>query len=229
MNSANVQSMVQSLVQGEYNFELKVTDNMGLSASDTISVKVIPESNTNSLNNKRRDFYLTLPLDSVYFYTTQDYNTPCSEQGYIQVSGPNTVTIEHRWEEWLAKDLIPGTYIFKGSSFCPAFVDTLAIHVIDEPLEKNTITYTNLWKGFGNGYPTYGAGIFNQVNVAAVLRQQPIPQFYFRLNVSSEWKLLPAYINGEHFTPHWEDNIVVLGSPQNSSWEIREWQIKIKL
>ena len=225
-NSLNKKTTVVVKKTGTYVYELKVWSSNGTDY-DTIVVTATIPGPSNPVNYRRRDFYLSLPLDSVYVYTTQEFDIPCMAAPYVQVSGPATATVVQRWEEWLVKDLVAGTYIFKGITCNPLF-DTLAIHVINNPEEPNTIMYTNLSPGFSNGSPGYGAGIFLQHNVAAVLRQQSVQQFYFRKDHLSAWTLLPAQI-GEQFTGHFDDNIVVLGSPRNSNWNFSKWQIKIKL
>jgi hypothetical protein len=91
-NANAVQTQVTNLVQGIYEFELKVTDAGGLSSKDTMQVTVnyiIPDPP--AVANAGADIIITLPLDSVYLSGSAAMFPTVFQ--WTVISGPSGFTI----------------------------------------------------------------------------------------------------------------------------------------
>src|SRR4029078_11183578 len=65
VNAGSASTIVNSLVQGVYWFQLTVTDNGGLTATDTVAVTVNAAPNQRPVANAGPDQTITLPLNTV--------------------------------------------------------------------------------------------------------------------------------------------------------------------
>ncbi len=105
---------VSGLVEGIYQFELKVTDNEGAEGSDTMQLTVYP-AHIPPVVNAGRDITVLLPLDSVKLMGTAvaTGSTIISWQ-WRQVSGPSAAFLqsESSAETWV-KHLAAGKYEFE--------------------------------------------------------------------------------------------------------------------
>jgi len=97
-NSAN--SGVSGLVQGDYTFNLVVTDNKGLSASDTVHVTVNPQPapgpNQAPVANSGGSKSINLPTTSVLLNGASSYDPDGTIASYSwkQISGPSAANIQ---------------------------------------------------------------------------------------------------------------------------------------
>jgi len=96
-NSQSAVSKISGLVNGSYEFELEVTDDGGLTASDTINIKVntLPVNNQPPIANAGPDQVITLPTNSVALDGSQssDPDSNISKYQWTKISGPSSVNI----------------------------------------------------------------------------------------------------------------------------------------
>ncbi|MEO6490944.1 MAG: tandem-95 repeat protein, partial [Ferruginibacter sp.] len=91
---ANANTSFTSLTQGVYQFQLKVTDNNGATATDNIQVTVNPVPNAAPIANAGTDQHVTLPTDSLTVSGTGvDSDGSITSFQWTVLSGPATATI----------------------------------------------------------------------------------------------------------------------------------------
>jgi hypothetical protein len=230
-----IQTQVTNLVEGIYQFELKVTDAGALISKDTAQIIV---SSAGSLNvNAGPDIIITLPLDSVYLEASTSVVTPLSFQ-WTQISGPSVVPLTGSGlypSIVLAKGLIPGQYSFRvQANNSNVIADTMNVLVINDPLDPNTITFKNLKWHLAD---EYGLSIFDldivtsgQPNLFLAWDQLRPVQIYLKLDAISQWFLLPgsqasySYVY-DAASPH----IWIVRSPRDDTWIGKESSVKIKI
>ncbi len=88
---------VTGLVQGVYKFELKVTDNIGATASDTVQITVNPAAappNVPPVANAGADQTITLPVNNVNLSgTASDSDGSLASFAWTKIAGPSGFTI----------------------------------------------------------------------------------------------------------------------------------------
>lgn len=98
-NSSASNSVVKNLVQGVYQFELKVTDNGGLSSTDTIQIKVTDPSQPNRppVANAGTDQTITLPTNSITLNGSGSTDPDNNIASYVwtKISGPPSSSIDN--------------------------------------------------------------------------------------------------------------------------------------
>ena len=165
----NFQTVISNLVQGIYQIELTVTDNGGLSAKDTVVITVtFPISTTTVLADAGPDQTITLPLDSTYLdgrlsspngFTaaspTNFYWTTIAGPTQYVLNSPNLPVAGLARTTAVSRGMLPGVYVFTlriigtpGSSN----TDTVKVTVLDDPQNRNTVTYHNLEWTEGDPY-----------------------------------------------------------------------------
>ncbi|MEO8110612.1 MAG: Ig-like domain-containing protein [Ginsengibacter sp.] len=114
-NSNNGTTTVTGLVQGSYNFELKVTDNSGATALDTMKVTVNAAANIPPVANAGADQAITLPVNSVTLNGTgTDADGSITKYSWTKISGPASGTITNlNSATTTVKNLVQGTYNFE--------------------------------------------------------------------------------------------------------------------
>jgi hypothetical protein len=111
-------TMVKALVAGIYHFELKVTDNGGLSAKDTMSVIVdsVPATNHPPVADAGVDQTISIPANIVSLdgSGSTDVDNNISSYMWTRISGPSTFSIsnENAVHAQVA-DLLEGIYEFE--------------------------------------------------------------------------------------------------------------------
>ena len=101
-----------NLVQGIYIFRLTVTDNDGLTASDTVQVTVAtPEPTANA----GADQSISLPTNSVTLHGSGwDSDGTITAYAWAQISGPSTATLAgQNTATLMASNLVEGVYVFE--------------------------------------------------------------------------------------------------------------------
>jgi hypothetical protein len=113
--AGTVTPTVSSLVQGQYVFQLAVTDNGGATSTAQVNVIVNPAASVNPTANPGANQTITLPVDSV----NVDGSASVAPSGTIvnfswtQISGPSTANIVNPANvSTLIKNLVQGTYVF---------------------------------------------------------------------------------------------------------------------
>src|SRR5260221_784829 len=110
-------TIVSGLVQGQYQFQLKVTDNSGVTATDVVNVTVnpaIPVPGTPQANAGSNQT-ITLPVSSVTLTGSgSETNGTIASYAWIQVSGPATAAIGTAGQAvTTVSGLVQGVYQFR--------------------------------------------------------------------------------------------------------------------
>lgn len=114
-NSNNATTTVTGLVQGTYNFELKVTDNSGAMGADTMQVIVNIAINIPPVANAGTDQAITLPINVVTLNGSgTDADGIITKYSWTKISGPSSgaITISNNATTTVT-GLVKGTYNFK--------------------------------------------------------------------------------------------------------------------
>ena len=114
-NNTLAQTTATSLVQGVYQFELKVTDNSGASAKDTVSITVNPAPNVPPVANAGIDQSITLPINSVTLNGNgTDADGTISSYAWTKISGPASYSIATPAQaQTIINGLVQGVYQFE--------------------------------------------------------------------------------------------------------------------
>src|SRR5579871_4831036 len=113
---SSLTTTITGLIAGTYVFQLKITDNNGLSATATVTITVNAATNQPPIANAGADQTITLPLDSVTLNgsASKDPDGTISKYSWTEVSGPSTATINTAsGVTTIAGNLVQGTYVFK--------------------------------------------------------------------------------------------------------------------
>ena len=114
-NTTSATTSATGLVQGIYNFELKVTDNNGATGRDTMQVTVSPALNQAPTANAGLDKTITLPTNSVSLNGSgTDPDGTITTYLWTKISGPANGTITNATSATTsATGLIQGIYKFE--------------------------------------------------------------------------------------------------------------------
>jgi hypothetical protein len=245
INPQAVQTRVKSLVQGVYQFELKVTGNGGLSAKDTVQI-IVEEPAVSA--NAGPDQTLTLPLDSAYLDGTgslpNGWSTQVGTYIWKQISGPSQSSISPAFLDVkspfaptteIAKNLVPGTYLFKlqVTDAAGAFsADTVQVNVINDPLDKNTVTFHNLvWKvGDVYGLPEMDNFLNTSLRLDLFFSNRKVKpvEVYLNFDTAPAWIWVPYWHGGLYYDGFGEF-LWIVNYPIDPSLAERKSSIKIKL
>ncbi len=118
LTPTNSQTTVDSLVQGVYQFELKVVDNVGGSATDNVLVTVnaaAPPPNQVPLANAGNDLNITLPTNSVSITGSgSDGDGTVSTYAWTKIAGPSQYNIQTpAGAQTTINNLVQGVYQFQ--------------------------------------------------------------------------------------------------------------------
>jgi K319-like protein len=246
---------VKELIAGTYQFELTVTDRAGLSAKDTVRIMVYDDPNGDGnglpVANAGADQTITLPLN--YAYLDGSASTPngwSTQSGisfaWTMISGPSSVDpVKASLQETfqmpgyvpttaIAKHLVPGNYLFRLqiTKATGISADTVAINVVNDPLNVNTITYDDLvWQqgdvyGMGESLTSLTTSIRPDI-WHSLTSTVPI-QVALKLQTSSSW--LPVQLNsGSYSYDLWPVVLWILDNSNNSLLIGTRASIKIKI
>lgn len=159
----SAKTMVAGLVQGIYQFELKVTDDKGASATDTVQIAV----NAATPNNRPPiacagpDQVITLPVSTAVLNgnCSTDPDNNIVAYTWTKIAGPSTFSIVNpNHSQTQVSNLVAGTYVFQlkvtdaGGLFSFDTVQISVQNIINVDVyvagqENNVATY---WK---NGQP----------------------------------------------------------------------------
>ena len=109
---------VKALVVGTYQFELKVTDNVGLSAKDTVQIIVNDPAQPNRppVANAGEDQTITLPVSDINLDGSVSFDPDNNITGYAwtKISGPSSFNIVNaNAVQTQATNLVQGVYLFE--------------------------------------------------------------------------------------------------------------------
>ena len=233
-NSNSVQTQATNLVEGIYQFELKVTDARGLFSKDTVRVTVSTLTTQPPVGNAEPDIILTLPLDSVIIPGTFDAWWSPELYNWTQISGPSVVnTNVNPSAQLFARQLIPGTYSFQIKN--NTIVDTINVLVINDQQDPNTITFKNLkWvlaDEYGIGFTDLSLRLSPQPCLFIMPGYQLRPlEVYLQLDPASQWLKVPSVQSGASFGYDSSSNgIWIMRLPVDNVWAGKKSSIKVKL
>jgi len=115
-SSGSASTVVNGLVAGVYSFQITVTDNSGVTASDvvkvTVNAAVVPGS---PVVNAGNDQTITLPTNSVTLAATaSETNGTIVTYKWVQLSGPSISTIVQSGQaSTTVNGLVQGVYVFQ--------------------------------------------------------------------------------------------------------------------
>ncbi len=116
VNNTLATTALTNLVQGTYIFNLLVTDNLGATNSDTVTVTVNAAGNVAPVANAGSDTTITLPVDFATLDGSGSTDSDGSIASYLwtKTSGPSTYTITNSaLATTTVTGLVEGTYIFQ--------------------------------------------------------------------------------------------------------------------
>jgi Domain of unknown function (DUF4832)/Secretion system C-terminal sorting domain/PKD domain len=142
-NTTTTSTIVNNLTAGSYSFQLKVTDNGGATALDTVQVTVNPApANQPPISNAGPDQSITLPTNSVTVNgsASSDPDGSISSYLWIKISGPTQFTLGNNTSaSTLLSNLTAGLYSFQlkvtdnGGAIA---LDTIKINVNAAPANQ---------------------------------------------------------------------------------------------
>ena len=115
-SAATATTAISNLVQGTYGFRLVVTDNNGVTDSDTVLVTVNAAPNVAPVANAGANITITLPVNNTTLNgsASADADGTISTYSWTRVSGPTQVTIANAATATTAiSNLVQGTYGFR--------------------------------------------------------------------------------------------------------------------
>ncbi len=114
-NANNSQTTVTGLIQGTYTFQLKITDNDGGVAFDTLSVNVLKALNILPVANAGSNQTITLPVNQITLSgNATDADGTIASFNWTKISGPTTFAITNATlAQTTVTGLLAGTYLFK--------------------------------------------------------------------------------------------------------------------
>jgi len=134
-NASSATTSVSGFSAGTYVFQLQVTNDGGLSATDEVTITVIAESASAPVANAGAD--QTVHLPESFFVLSGSGSTEkgnITDYNWTQVSGPNASTINNASSATTSvTGFVAGTYLFKlevTNSFGLTAKDTVIINVI---------------------------------------------------------------------------------------------------
>ncbi len=154
-NSTSSSTTVTSLVQGVYLFELKVTDNSGAIARDTMKITVNTGSNMPPVANAGPDKSITLPIN----YTTlagsgTDPDGSIVNYKWTEISGPSSGNIVNPTSASAnIQNLVAGVYQFE-----------LLVTDNSGATGRDTMQIT-MWSGSTSQLPVANAGPDKSINL----------------------------------------------------------------
>ncbi len=150
-NDASAVSAVKQLVPGTYQFQLKVTDNGGLTDTDTIQITVNPHIQINPPEvSAGNDTTLRLPYNIAMLNGRLiNYFNDYPRVKWRKISGPSTYRFSRSDIEpsSAVSDLTVGFYQFEISATDGLFQsgkDTMSINVLPEPNYTGSVQFGNL-------------------------------------------------------------------------------------
>jgi hypothetical protein len=114
-NTGSAQTYLHNLVQGVYQFELTVTDNLGAIGRDTIMITVNAANNLPPVANAGNNQNITLPTNSIVLVgSATDADGSVTTYSWTGISGPSQFVIASPAQALsVVNGLVEGTYKFE--------------------------------------------------------------------------------------------------------------------
>ena len=143
VSPAQASTVINNLVQGVYQFELKVTDNNGAFGRDTVIITVNSATNQSPTANAGLNQNITLPANSVTLNGSgTDPDGTITAYQWTKIAGPATFTIVSPAQaSTVINNLVPGVYQFElrvTDNLGLVGKDTVAVTVNDVPNQMPT-------------------------------------------------------------------------------------------
>ncbi|OQY93813.1 MAG: hypothetical protein B6D37_10140 [Sphingobacteriales bacterium UTBCD1] len=115
VSPSQAQTVINGLVQGVYQFELTVTDNLGAKGKDTVTVTVNPSDNQLPSANAGVNKNITLPTNTVTLNGSgTDPDGSITSYQWTKISGPNQFNIVSPSQaQTVVNNLVQGVYQFQ--------------------------------------------------------------------------------------------------------------------
>jgi hypothetical protein len=113
---AAVSTVVSSLVAGVYVYQLKVTDDKGATATDTVTVTVSSATNQSPTANAGSDIVISLPVNNTVLNgsASKDPDGSIVSYRWTKISGPSQLSISNPATASTAvSNLVEGVYVFR--------------------------------------------------------------------------------------------------------------------
>lgn len=105
---------LKDLVQGEYTFQLLVTDNSGASVFDIVRISVLPATFIPPVVNAGTDQEITLPVNQVTLQgTATSPSGTISSTSWTKIIGPAALLAGDKTLTLQVTNMVEGTYVFK--------------------------------------------------------------------------------------------------------------------
>jgi len=151
-NSSAAKTVAKNLAEGIYLFELKVTDNGGFYAEDTVQIIVnnSMQSNRPPVANAGTDQLITLPINTVNLdgSGSTDPDNNIASYSWAKIEGPSTFDIAYKTDvQTPVTNLVPGIFQFElkvTDAGGLSSKDTLLVYV-RERLSGLEIIYDGIW------------------------------------------------------------------------------------
>ena len=144
-NASNASTTVTGLIDGTYQFELKVTDNIGATGKDTVNIIVNAALNKAPIADAGSDQTITLPVNSVKIIGN-GIDTDGSVASYFwrEIQGPTSATIVDPLNPSTSiTNLDKGDYVFElivTDNQGLIAKDTMVVHAIVISPKNNSLT-----------------------------------------------------------------------------------------
>lgn len=232
IDANDVQTQVTSLAAGVYQFELKVTDALGLFSRDTVSVSVNPFDPTGCNMQPDWEIIITLPIDSAYI---DDYFRDTEGTCVGFVCGPGGYSISGGW----VKNLVPGIYYFRRYWYsCITAAELIKVTVVNDPSEPNTITFKNMLWEYNLGLNPNGPPHLYLTRPAWPGTVNPPIEVYLQMTWlnNGAWFQIPSNTGGINIWYDWQTYgwtpltfFIVRITPDDPAWNGRRANLKIKI
>ncbi len=180
IGSANsVNTTISNLAQGVYSFQLTVTDNVGASSSDVVSITVLQGANLSPIANAGSDQLIHTPTSSITLNGSgsSDPDGSVASYSWTKVSGPASSNIISAGSvSTQVNNLVQGVYVFRlsvtdnlgatGTATVSVTVNTVPVAQAGADQVLNLPTNTALLVGSGS-YDvdgTIASFVWSQVN-----------------------------------------------------------------
>ncbi|HEX2847695.1 MAG TPA: PKD domain-containing protein [Chitinophagaceae bacterium] len=156
LNPSQSATLVESLLQGVYKFELKVVDNGGLSDLDTVTITVNAAPNAPPVASAGADQEITLPVNQVTLNGSgTDPDDAVLTYQWTKISGPTQFNILTPDQAVTAvENLVTGKYEFE-----------LAVTDSQNVTTKDTVTVTVIGSEPENAPPVANAGADQEITL----------------------------------------------------------------
>jgi hypothetical protein len=195
-NANSVKAQLTNLVQGTFQFELKIGDADGLFSKDSVQVTITP--NHPPTANAGADQTIVLPVNTVALdgSSSTDPDNNIGSYFWTKISGPSSFNITNvNTVQTQVTDLVQGTYQFElrvTDNAGAASEDTVVIQVIIDSLSGHEFLFNNLAWFYD---VVDGLYVSTPSRPALFFQQNDSMEVYIRLDTSTVWINVPRWVS----------------------------------